>query len=655
MSNAYNFASRTRTLIALGAFGCLFAGAAACGSSEKSKKTGGTCNSPFICAGAAGAAATGGRVGGFGGSGPIGGESGAGGTGGEGGSDPDVPIEGVDLLFMIDNSRSMVDKQDVLREAVPALVERLVNPMCIDPNTGALSRAVTGQCPAPLVQEFKPVDDIHIGIVTSSLGGHGSDTCSPALSGFDPSEDDKAQLLPSVRAAIPQYGNTGFLAWDPTAKHQPQGESNSASLVANFQAQVAAVGEIGCGFEASLEAWYRFLIDPDPPQDVVKQGNEAVVQRPNQTILEQRRQFLRPNSLVAVIMLTDENDCSTFDGGIAWLAGQAGTGDGGLFTLPRATSACQINPNDPCCRSCNSIEAAPPPGCQSTDADPGCIPRFHTDQSDPVSLRCWDQKRRFGVDFLYGVGRYIEGLTSRTVHDFQGRVVPNPLYMDLTGGNRPARPRKFVYLAGILGVPWQDIATEQTLGNPNDLEYLTAIELNTRGRWDMILGDPGRGIPPTDALMFESPYDRTTLQGLHQSHPLGLGNLAPAFGQLRSNPINGNEYVPPNSSDLQYACIFPLATPHQCGSVAGCDCSSISQGQSKPLCEGTEQRFAKAYPGLRHLQVLKGIGEQVVGVNNAIVASICPKITDRNNPAYGYNPAMASIIGRLREQLDVRQ
>jgi hypothetical protein len=644
MLNTYMLVLRARTLLALGASGCLVAGALACGGSSKRSKERGSCTLEGICAGAGGTTFIG-----AGGAGAIGGGSGTGGTSGSGGA---VAIEEVDLLFMIDNSRSMADKQEILRDAVPALLDRLINPLCVDPSTGTLSAPVAGQCAEPLEREFKAIDDIHIGIVTSSLGGHGADTCSPASgSAFDPSQDDKGQLLPSVRAAIPSYNNTGFLVWDPSGKYAPPGESNGPTLVADFQAQVQAAGETGCGFESSLEAWYRFLIDPDPPQQVMRQNNEAVVQRPNQAVLQQRREFLRPNSLVAVIMLTDENDCSMFDGGIAWLAAQGGSDDGGQFFLPRATTACSRNPNDPCCRSCNTIETAPPPGCTSTSADPSCTPRFHSAQSDPLTLRCWDQKRRFGLDFLYPIGRYVEGLTSLTVHDFLGNVVSNPLYVDLTGANQPARHPSQVFLAGIIGIPWQDIATEDTLGSPNGLEYLTVREINTLGRWDMILGDPARGIPPTDALMFESPYDRTTLPGLNSSHPLGLGNLVPASGPPRGNPINGNEYVPPNSDDLQYACIFPLATPRQCGDTVGCDCSQSSQGHGKPLCDGTQQRYAKAYPGLRHLQVLKGIGEMVPGVNNAIVASICPKITNRASPAYGYNPAIASIIERLKERL----
>src|SRR5258705_11611474 len=41
-------------------------------------------------------------------------------------------IDKVDLLFAIDNSASMGDKQDLLAAAVPVLVNRLLNPNCVD-------------------------------------------------------------------------------------------------------------------------------------------------------------------------------------------------------------------------------------------------------------------------------------------------------------------------------------------------------------------------------------------------------------------------------------------------------------------------------------------------------------------------------------------
>jgi hypothetical protein len=67
--------------------------------------------------------------------------------------------------------------------------------------------------------------------------------------------------------------------------------------------------------------------------------------------------------------------------------------------------------------------------------------------------------------------------------------------------------------------------------------------------------------------------------------------------------------------------------------------------------DGTQER-GKAYPGLRELAVLKGIGA------GAVVASICPKNVAPESgqsvdtdPSYGYNPAMTAIVERMKRAL----
>ena len=92
-----------------------------------------------------------------------------------------VPEPKVDLLFDIDNSASMGDKQLYLQQAIPEMIARLVTPRCIDKTTGQPNGknadATTGQCPEGQ-PEFVPVHDMHIGIVTSSLGPRLGDACT---------------------------------------------------------------------------------------------------------------------------------------------------------------------------------------------------------------------------------------------------------------------------------------------------------------------------------------------------------------------------------------------------------------------------------------------------------------------------------------------
>src|SRR5450432_4549167 len=177
-------------------------------------------------------------------------------------------VDKIDLLFMVDNSVSMADKQEILKAAVPVLVGRLVSPICIDP-MGAPTGA-SSPCKAPAVAEFSPIGDIHIGIVSSSLGAHGGTVCSTGAA--TDTLNDKGELIGSLRPLgsnpdatltfdpAKTWNNSGFLAWDLTGRDMPPGEKNAMTLTTNFQDMIHAVGEHGCGYEASLEAWYRFLI-----------------------------------------------------------------------------------------------------------------------------------------------------------------------------------------------------------------------------------------------------------------------------------------------------------------------------------------------------------------------------------------------------------
>ena len=595
-------------------------------------------------------------------------------------------IDKIDLLFMVDNSASMADKQDILRDAVPVLVKRLTSPACVDPVTrqpnGSKSPCTVGE------PEFPPVNDIHVGIVTSSLGAHGGTQCA-ARAGFTP--NDNAHLLGTVRPtgsnadptqvfdASKTWNNSGFLAWDANQIDQPPGSNDANGLKNSFQDMIVAAGERGCGFEASLEAWYRFLIDPEPPASVTKdmsahpqtvRGSALLTNADGSTtcmgcdqeILTQRKAFLRPDSLLAIVMLSDENDCSVRDDSVGWLVG---SGTGG--EMPRSTTACAANPNDPCCRSC--ADGGPPnKGCPATADDPICkakgtAPVASWDAAhDNPNLRCFDQKRRFGLDLLYPTSRYVDALTKTTlVLQSDGKTeVPNPLYApDPKFG---VRPTDHVFLAGIVGVPWQDIADDASLAGAG-LKYLSAEELEQRGRWAALLGDPDASPPvaPSDPFMRETPDERSGM------NPITHDPIVPASSpDPLASPINGHEHRVPALDDLQYACTFQLTKTRPC--MAGdtsCDCSAVKQGnaidtskvetENSPLCQPagggtatTEQRFAKAYPGTRELGVLKGLGKQ------GIVASICPKVTapadpsdPSADPSYGYNPAVAAIIDRL--------
>jgi hypothetical protein len=568
-------------------------------------------------------------------------------------------VDKIDLLFMIDNSASMSDKQTILQLAVPDLVQRLVNPACIDAagRRGA-TPAATLPCPTGQTREFDAIEDIHVAVISSSLGDAGAnEACPPpGSSGYVPDAVDLAHPIGLLQRGRGIGGNEhGFLEWRA-------GVTDESTFASQFQRMVSSVGENGCGWEASLEAWYRFLIDPFPYRGLVRarcpgsSSNQlGCVQAESdadgkmlldEPLLAARRAFLRPDSLLAIIMLSDENDCSIAVGGSSWAVGTTAR------RMNRASSVCESDPNAACCYPCDTRV---PEGCQP---DPACdiAPTPDTRgrlaaSDDAPNLRCFDQKRRFGYDFLYPIARYVNAL--REPELCYGRAD-----LSLEGcaeGDRVANPLlqrrdpSLVFLGGIIGVPWQAIAADRDASGaplgPNTLRFKNAAELERDDVWAEIVGSGS--LPPQNPLMIESAFPRR--------------------GVTPGNPVNGREYatdgdVPGTPQDLEYACIFPLPEQRDCSTrtpgVDECDC--YKDRHDRPLCEaepgvsrsGTLQYWAKAYPGLRQLEVLRDYGD------NSIVASICARNVDVTTAAeradFGYRPAIDAIVDRLKEQLGDR-
>jgi hypothetical protein len=331
-------------------------------------------------------------------------------------------------------------KQELLRESIESFLSELL--------TQREGRAA--------------IDDVHVGVITSSLGGHGSEACARDALGSDGNamqNDDRGRLLPSVRPGSPDPDGTGFLSWSE--------EDGVAPLAADLAGQIAAVGTRGCGYEAPLEAMYRFLTDPTPPESIVlNESSQAIMATDtsgspltDQILLAQREAFLRPQSTVAVVLLTDEDDCSLMDGGSYYNNSSYGWLVGDLARPMRiATAMCESNPNDACCFSC--LQAAnPPAGCDASACD--AVEDELPPDLDRANVRCHDVKRRFGVNLLYPLERYVDGMVQAEVINARTSLPEdNPL---LTGvGQNAGRHRNpaHVIFAGIVGVPWQDVATE---------------------------------------------------------------------------------------------------------------------------------------------------------------------------------------------------
>jgi hypothetical protein len=297
-------------------------------------------------------------------------------------------------------------------------------------------------------------------------------------------------------------------------------------------------------------------------------------------------------------------------------------------------------------------------GCPDNAADSACsIGATLPINEDSMNLRCFQQVQRFGIDLLYPTARYVEGLSKALITPrFGGPQVPNPIFQASPGA--VPRDRSLVILAGVVGVPWQDLATEDSWDS-SGLSYLGASELVAEGRWDVLLGDPAHGVLPTDTLMVES-VDPRNVAPYPQQHPLVGASIGAPTATTLTNPVNGHEKaVSTIRDDLQFACIFPLPIPIACtdANVDTCECNAYDADKNSPLCEGVTdttngtQVYAKAYPSLRELQVLKDVGD------NAVVTSICAKSVDATgddpitDSTYGYNPAIDALVDRVKESL----
>jgi hypothetical protein len=647
-------------------------------------------------------------------------------------------VDKIDLLLAIDNSGSMADKQQILAEAVPDLVGRLLRPRCVDPDGNPIKdgnkilqadptkNTPSEQCSGQGEPEFKPISDIHIAIVTSSLGGLGGDVCPDVT---DRNHNDRAQLVTRVpqgadRSAIsPSADGGGFLAWFPdvtansTKAKPPVAIGVEKDLNDAFKAIVRGTGQVGCGLEAQLESMYQFLVQPDPFKEVAVSGGRASLQGYNEVILQQRKDFLRADSLVAVVMLTDEDDSSadplTLGGtGFAFMSNvfpQSPNGrpenrppDALSSTAAKPTSACADNPNSPKCSSCafykdcagKTDETCLAVLSSCSDQEPE---RYYGATEDPMNVRFYRMKQRFGIDPQYPVSRYVEGLRAAKVpnreneHGANGNYIGtgtcvNPLFAKNLPGStadalkaakaagsknsegkaiskdedlikaglcnleRGLRSSDLVYFAVVGGAPNELLFDLKDRDNPSPLATIDFIKLTGK--------DPQKyDFSGIDPHMYQSVDPRDGLE------PPPADGLAAAKSctttKCGGDPAHGREWdtLDPQAkqkNDLQYACTFPLdaplAAPRVCKDL-NCDCTGKV---FPPLCggpDGRTQMRAKAYPTIRQFSVVRLLGEQ------GIAASLCP-LTDSNGKLfpvesdfYGYRPAVAAIVDRLKNAL----
>jgi len=188
-------------------------------------------------------------------------------------------VSKVDLLFVIDDSSSMAEEQASLAAELPRLVRRLVSPPDLDGDGSPDWLAIT---------------DLHLGVVSTDMGtgGYAVPTCREPDLGQD--------------GVLRTEGNTsidGCMATYPSFLAGTR-DVDPDDLASDF-ACVATLGTGACGFEQPLEAALK-AVTPSTAPTRFAMGTTGHADGENAG-------FVRPGSLLAIVVLTDEEDCSVAD------------------------------------------------------------------------------------------------------------------------------------------------------------------------------------------------------------------------------------------------------------------------------------------------------------------------------------------------------
>ncbi len=171
-----------------------------------------------------------------------------------------VSVRDLDILFVVDNSGSMAEEQ----ASLAANFVRFINTL----------RSVDGGLP-----------NLHIGVVSTDVGA------GPYNISGCTGDGDNGALQSAPRAACSPPSDAYIR--DVSNPSGGRTTNYSGTLEDTFSC-IARLGIDGCGFEQPLESMRRAL-----------SGTNA-----------QNTGFLRPNAALAVIIISDEDDCSAKDRGI---------------------------------------------------------------------------------------------------------------------------------------------------------------------------------------------------------------------------------------------------------------------------------------------------------------------------------------------------
>ncbi|MCB9596089.1 MAG: hypothetical protein H6719_25430 [Sandaracinaceae bacterium] len=199
---------------------------------------------------------------------------------------PPSDVPQVDLLFVIDDSRSMAQEQELLAESAPLFVRTLAS----------------GDLDGDGSLDFPPVTDLQVGVISTDLGWvrlRGDELVATSCLSPDGVPGGRDGLLQPIDPT--RVGCEGM----PTQFFLRYSDGDSIDAFERSFGCMASLGVDGCGFEQPLEAALKALTPSTSPVrflgDAVGHGDSL------------NAGFLRPGSILAIVVVSDEDDVSVAD------------------------------------------------------------------------------------------------------------------------------------------------------------------------------------------------------------------------------------------------------------------------------------------------------------------------------------------------------
>ncbi len=230
----------------------------------------------------------------------------------------------LDLLFVVDNSGSMLAEQSQLAQNFPVFLNVL--------------QTLEGGLP-----------NLHLGVVSSNVGAAGAQSVPGCVASGD---DGNLLTGPPGNSCATTYGLQGSFVSDIAQSNGTRVRNHTGNLAGLF-ACMSQLGNTGCGFEMHLESMYRALQPGKNPG------------------------FYRGGAHLAVIVIADEDDCSTEMGA--------------LFGDPNAGLASQLGPRTSFRCHEFGVRCAGDATPRTLGPKSGCVP-------DPASMYEFEVQRY--ADFL---------------------------------------------------------------------------------------------------------------------------------------------------------------------------------------------------------------------------------------------------------------